>query len=292
MRPRKPKNVEVLVLGFDVERAINPILKEEGDVDRVHIIVESNSLSLDKDPKAYFCCERVKEILIKNGKSDIQIHPIDKNDFFDVYSLMSTISKIVKTEVTEGNRVTINISTGPKTAAVAGTLIALMYSNKKGFDVKAYYAKAIDYGRRIPDLKEKIKKVKFDGVESDTKSDLQEKIQTSCGYDGSFFLPPYSIETPSEDVIFLLHTLKNSPNITQKELVTLFKKSGLIRDGSEEAKRSEFRRIQKQTEPYLKLTEKGGPNHGSKRRPIWILNECGENALKAFKEINQYILPQ
>lgn len=124
--------VHIIPLGYDDMRVIWPLIEKK--VDRVYVIrhITDNKEKLDK----YY--NWIKKQLAKE-LPQIEIYD-SVADLWNLHELIEIIRKIIRDERKRGNIVYVNVSTGPKVAAIAG-MLACMICNSISYYVRLDYSK-------------------------------------------------------------------------------------------------------------------------------------------------------
>lgn len=174
----KPRlRVHICPVGFEVLRVAEPLLKMSAD--KAYLITHR------RDDPAHQCVSRIKEVLRKRN-SRVEI----VEAYVDIWNLVDCVSKfkeIIQTEA--GNSVYINVSTGTKVTAIAGTTVSMLTESIP------YYAK-VDHTRQrsvIP---------------------ANEKVEEA------FPIPVYSMVSPKHDALKLLKFVDEAGgSIRKKDLI-------------------------------------------------------------------------
>src|SRR5574341_294511 len=158
------KKVHLIPMGYEIDRVELP-LRDIG-ADRVYLITDEK----ESETGILYLKEltrRVKKLV--NEKNFIVLNcPL-----WDFCRLMSLLCELVRKEKSQGNFVYINLSSGSKLSAIAGTLASLMYG------AVPYYVQAEKYNIEHPD----IEVGKITGITSGVKKILK--------------IPSYTIEPPA-----------------------------------------------------------------------------------------------
>ncbi len=177
---------------------------------------------------------------------------------------MSLLCELVRKEKSKGNFVYINLSSGSKLSAIAGTLASLMYG------AVPYYVQAEKYNIEHPD----IEGGKIIGITSGVKKILK--------------IPSYTIEPPADELIGALAILsENKGKLTQKEYIFRLEEKGLVKDAiitrgrKKEVTKKGYARAKRQY--FEKLEDKGWALKKGKGRASYIeITEEGKNTYETF----------
>jgi len=252
------KKVHIVPMGYEIDRIEFP-LREIG-ADRVYLITDEEEKEIG--------LRYLEELTIRIKKI------VNEKDFtilrcpmWDFRKLMSLLCEQVRKEKSAGNFVYINLSSGSKLSAIAGTLASLMY------EAVPYYAQAKNYNIQQPDLKSG----EIQGITSGVSKILK--------------IPSYSIEPPDDELISALAILsETNGRISQKDYIFELERKGLIKDvtmkgikrmevtkkGYARAKRSYFEKLQ----------DKGWIIKKGKGRSSYIkITEEGKNTFETFKNV-------
>ena len=135
------KQVHIIPLGYEFDRAVKPA--DAREIDRVHLItIDDIDKYSSPNEKALTQKQRYFDQLVKNyfEKRGIEVI-IHYVDIFDILSVMSLISKIIKEEQVNGNIVSVNMSACGRLTSFAVTQAAMAHQ------VKLYYVRADRYSR-------------------------------------------------------------------------------------------------------------------------------------------------
>ncbi len=249
------KKVHLIPMGYEIDRIELP-LRDIG-TDRVYLITdekesETGTLYLKE------LTRRVKKLV--NEKNFIVLNcPL-----WDFRKLMSLLCELVRKEKSAGNFVYINLSSGSKLSAIAGTLASLMYG------AVPYYVQAEKYNIEHPD----IDGGRIIGITSGVKKILK--------------IPSYTIEPPADELVSALAILsENGGKISQKEYIFELEKRGLIKDATsvsrkhKEVTKKGYAKAKRQY--FEKLEDKGWAVKKGKGRSSYIeLTEEGKNTFETF----------
>jgi hypothetical protein len=225
------KKVHIVPVAFEFDRAVLPVL--EIGADKIYLLTGAQE---GEGPLTSAMGMRVKRKLQKRVK-DVEIV---NYGFYDYNNIFRHLVKIARDE--KDNHVMINLSSGGRIVAIAGTLAASMY----GWN--PYYAKPEEYGGK----------------------------ERSKGLDEIFEIMTYPVAKPEDELVTCLSLMDGIE--TQKSLMLKLEKTGIFVDevpGKKLSKRSymEFKRS------YMDpLVEKGWITKDTKGRTsrLEITKEGGE----------------
>ncbi|MCK4928676.1 MAG: hypothetical protein KAR76_02975 [Methanosarcinales archaeon] len=252
------KKVHIAPMGYEIDR-IELAIKQIG-ADRVYLIKNP-----EESKQGIFYLNELKQRipkLIPPEELKIMECPI-----WDFQKTMSLLCELVRREKSAGNFVYINLSSGSKLSAVAGTLASLMYG------ATPYYVRAAEYNIEFPETKNGDIK----GVTSGIKEILQ--------------IPVYAIEPPADNLIRALVVLfEKGGRIKQKEYIIALEDKELLKDvtsGSgrrKEVTKKGYARAKRQY--FEKLEEKELIIKKGKGRSSFIeITKEGENTFQTFKDV-------
>lgn len=162
-----PERVHIAPVGFEIDRVVLPFMRMKGE--RIHLIVRQ-----DSNKRGINCLERIVEDL-ERAKKPYKIHKAE----LDLLKLIYTCRKIIEGELSSGNRVFVNISSGGSIQGVACHFATLTF--KRG--VSAYYAYPEKYIEYVDPNRQ----------------------QNSAGLSKIEMVPHYSIDLPTpQEMSFLL----------------------------------------------------------------------------------------
>ncbi|MEN3034784.1 MAG: DUF6293 family protein [Candidatus Methanosuratincola petrocarbonis] len=162
-----PERVHIAPVGFEIDRVVLPFMRMKGE--RIHLIVRK-----DSNERGINCLERIKEDLDRHQKP-YEIH----KEELALLRLIYTCRKIIEGEISSGNHVFVNISSGGSIQGVACHFATLTF--KKG--VSAYYAYPEKYIEVVD----------------------PNRAQNSAGLSKIEIVPHYSIDLPTpEEISFLV----------------------------------------------------------------------------------------
>lgn len=249
------KKIHIVPMGYEIDRIEIP-LRDIG-ADRVYLITDENE---GKTGLLYLkeLNRRIKKLI---REKDLTILNCAMWDF---RQLMSLLCELVRKEKSAGNFVYINLSSGSKLSAIAGTLASLMYG------AVPYYAQAEKYNIEHPD----IEGGKIKGITSGVKKILK--------------IPAYTIEPPADELIRALAILlEHDGRISQKEYIFELENQGLLKDATEKwGKRKEVTKkgyAKAKRHYFEKLEDKGWVEKKGKGRSSYIkITEEGKNTFETF----------
>ncbi len=228
-------------MGFEVARVTEPLLRMRAD--KAYLV----SYKFGDAAASYLT--RIKSTLLKEYK---QIQLVEEYlDLWDLFACITKFKEIVRKE--EGNLVYINVSTGTKVTAIAGTIVSMLAGSTP------YYAR-VNYGP------------------------LPIAVPPTEKVDDPFEVPVYKIMSPSAPALKILEIIeKENGSIRKKDLIARLRKLGLIRpvansDLSASAEHSQLK-------PHLGPLERDWKFvtvESRGRSSIVKLTEQGRTALKVF----------
>lgn len=249
------KKVHIVPMGYEIDRIEIP-LRDIG-ADRVYLITDLK----ESETGTLYLRELTRRIrhLIVEKELNVLNCPL-----WDFRKQMSLFCELVRKEKAQGNFVYINLSSGSKLSAIAGTLAALMYG------AVPYYAHAEKYNIDHPD----IKGGKITGITSGVKKILK--------------IPSYTIEPPADDLVTALAMLsEKNGKLSQKEFIFRLEDKGLLKDAT--GSRGKNREVTKKgyakarRQYFEKLEEKGWAVKKGKGRSSHIeITEEGKNTYETF----------
>ncbi len=135
------KDIHIIPLGYEFDRAIRPF--DERHIDRVHLITmdemekysSPNERALTNKQRYY---DNLVIKFIENRGIEIVVHRID---MFEILSVMALVSRIIKEEILQNNRVSVNMSACGRLTSFAVTQAAMAHQ------VKLYYVRADAYSQ-------------------------------------------------------------------------------------------------------------------------------------------------
>jgi len=227
--------------GFEVRRIVDPAIEMRAD--RVYLLTDSPKAKL----KPYH--DRVVKRLKAAGIESI----VRLCEVWDPNAVVGEIGKIADAE--RGNHLYVNLGTGPKTCAIAGSLAAMLW----GLD--AYYPK-VDYDA---------------GPDDPAIPDDRPVTSTT-------FVPTFHLDPPGGDVLSVLESLgeKRGKPARKKEVVEHLRERGHLKAGSS------AQSDQNVADRALKRALEWGflDSEGEGRRRRLRLNERGEAGRKMFGHLS------
>lgn len=135
------KQVHIIPLGYEFDRAVRPF--DENYIDRVHLITmdeiekysSPNERVLTNKQRHY---DNLVIKYIENLGIEIVVHRVD---MFEILPVMALISRIIKDEILQNNRVSVNMSACGRLTSFAVTQAAMAHQ------VKLYYVRADAYSQ-------------------------------------------------------------------------------------------------------------------------------------------------
>lgn len=254
------KKVHIAPMGYEIDR-IEQAVKNIG-ADRVYLIKDPDE---SEDGKLYLneLTGRLNK-LIPTEELKILECPI-----WDFQKNMSMLCELVRREKSAGNFVYINLSSGSKLSAVAGTLAALMYG------ATPYYVRAEHYNIKHPETKNGDIK----GVTSGIKEILQ--------------IPIYNIEPPADELIRALSILwEKGGRIKQKDYIFALEEKGLLKDVTsgtgrrKEVTKKGYARAKRQYFEKLEYNE-WIAKKGKGRSSFIEITKEGESTFRTFKDATE-----
>lgn len=236
--------VHIVPVGFEIDRVIEPLIRSKAD--KVWLVIEENIEQRDAHFHYKKIKERLKELNIECDERRCNIHSL--------FLLLNTYRMIIEDE--QKNHIYINVSTGNKIEAIAGTMASMIFNNDS-IKVKPYYVVPENY---------EIKPTKG-------------QPQFTSGFNKIIELPNYKIERPTEPLIAALKIIQENNLASKKILIEKFMEKKLIvigkTDHTESAKHSQLN--SKYLEP---LQEKDLIKIQGKGKAARIrISEDGENIL-------------
>lgn len=130
-----PENVHIIPLGHEIDRAVQPLLKQRAD--RVHLLAIPQEAELDPVMKEKQIGFTLKVTAILNReKIPVEFHGVD---MFDILDVMKKVSRIIVTEKARGNNIYVNMSACGRKTSFAVTIAAMFH------EVPVYYVSADGY---------------------------------------------------------------------------------------------------------------------------------------------------
>ena len=210
--------------------------------------------------------EWFKEVKQDLRDADIKVEPESCN-IFDMYSVVERISRVVKRN--PDAEILVNLSTGSKLSAIGG-MIACMAN-----DITPYYAQPKGYGERE-----------------------EEEIQpVSYGYEKSWELSAYPMETPKEQDIWVMEYLSQNTSVSKTALIEFGRGDRDMGAGYGPKGRLPFMNEQYKDTPQGNhnrlnnriigpLTENGWIETEKRGTNVYVeLTEEGQDTLRAFRHL-------
>jgi len=239
MKP--PLRVHICPVGFEVLRVTEPLLRMRAD--KAYLV----SYKFGDAAASYLT--RIKSTLL-DGYKHIQLVE-EYLDLWDLFACITKFKEIVRKE--EGNLVYVNVSTGTKVTAIAGTIVSMLTGSAP------YYAR-VNYGP------------------------LPVAVPPTEKVDDPFEVPVYKILAPSTSAMRILEIIeKESGSIRKKDLIAKLRKVGLIRStgNAELTPSAEHGRLKPHLDP-LEKEWKFVTVESRGRSSIVKLTDQGRTALKVF----------
>lgn len=174
------EEVHYILVGFDFERLIQPFNQDDFDADRIVLIYSEPTSEQDKEGRFG---RRIARDLRDQAESvlDIEVEMEPISELFDYPRLYQTAYHAIESEISDGNRVFINISSTPRTVAFAFVAAANTHiTNHPEYrdDIYVYYVSAENY--MITEILEELdKEIEFlSGLEDDvdTESSQEDRL--------------------------------------------------------------------------------------------------------------------
>lgn len=174
--------VHVIPLGWEYDRVVLPV--DSMKAHRVYLLSDPSENPL----RAHY----LRKVTRRLRAGHIEVKVVGVDTFKDLLGTMKSISRIIKLELAQGNRVFVNVATSGKIAAIAATLAAMAHlPPERGL---VYYVAAGDYP-------------------STRKSQLAHGI--AKGMDGDPVpIPLFKIRLPDMDCRIVLAELSAAPDHT------------------------------------------------------------------------------
>lgn len=256
MKPLKRElHTHIIPLGTEIDRAVIPL--REYNATKAVILCDRNPDGISE----YFL-NRIKKRIREECPNVKDVSVECWFDWRDLSSIIAKMSEVVRREQEAGSHTWINISSGSKLSAIAGTMVAMMYGSH------AYYVVPEKYAKRV-------------------------KRQATTGFADAIEIPRYSIEAPDDRLVYVLSVIDRYGRPSQKTLVRELTEKGLLRSKSEDgvgslndnAVYALFRR-----KFLVPLEEKGWVRREGRRRGATVvLTEDGRTQLETFKNSNKMI---
>lgn len=240
-RVQRDLRVHIAGQGFEVRRIVDPALQMRAD--KVYLVTDPPKANL----KPYH--DRVLKRLKAAGVETVVRHC----EVWDPNAVVGEIGRIASEE--RENHIYVNLGTGPKTCAIAGSLAAMLW----GLD--AYYPK-VDYSKPSEDA----------------------AVPEDRPVTGTTYVPTFRLDPPAPDVLAVLELLdeKKGRPARKKEVVERLRDRGFLGRGerSAQAEQNLADRVLKRAQEWGFLDSTG---EGTKRRIR--LNERGDAGRKMFAHL-------
>lgn len=233
--------VHVAGQGYEVRRIVDPALDMRAD--RVYLLTDKPEGKLR--PYHDLVLRRLQD-------AGVETH-VRLCEVWDPNAVVGEIGRIADAE--EGHHVYVNLGTGPKTCAIAGSLAAMLWS------LDAYYPR-VDYNAPPPD---------------------DPALSEDRPVRGTTFIPTFQLDPPGPDVLAVLELLdeKRGRAVRKKEVVERLRERAFLKTGtSAQADQNFADRVLKRAMDWGFLDSEG---EGRKRR--LRLNERGEAGRKMFRHL-------
>ena len=233
--------VHVAGQGYEVRRIVDPAVEMRAD--RVYLLTDKPDAKLQ--PYHDLVLRRLREAKVE---TEVRLCAV-----WDPNAVVGEMGRIAAAE--RENHVYVNLGTGPKTCAIAGSLAAMLWN------LDAYYPR-VDYKAPPP--------------EDPALSEDRPVRETT-------FVPTFHLDPPGPDVLSVLELLdeKKGRAARKKEVVERLAERGFLRrEASEQAKQNFADRVLKKAMDWGFLDSEG---EGRKRR--LKLNLRGEAGRKMFNHL-------
>ena len=184
---KNPLRVHICPVGFEVQRVADPLARMKAD--------KAYLITYRADDPAHQCLVRIKESLSKQA---VQIQLIE--EYVNIWDLVQCIIKfkdVIRRE--RGNTVFINVSTGTKVTAIAGTIVSMLEGSTP------YYAKVDHTQQRQP-------------------------IPTKEKVEEPFEVPVYGLQPPRPEALRVLEFVeKSGGSARKKDLIRKLREIQIIR---------------------------------------------------------------
>lgn len=170
--------VHYIPVGFDFERLIHPISKEELPADRIILITHKD----ERDDAARLASNMARNIedYFEHTPRSVEQRELGRNEMYDYEFLYPWAHREISRELNDGNEVFINISSMPRTVAfafatAANSLIAERQDEKEDIRhrLHTYYVRPDDY-LVLELLRELKKEIKYLSEQEDQQA--QERL--------------------------------------------------------------------------------------------------------------------
>jgi len=248
-KPLVKLRVHIAPVGFEVDRVVLPLVDLKAD--KVWLIIEPNIESSDASYHYNEIQERLDSLGVLSDKKQCEIH--------DLFGLLNIYRKIIDDE--KGNQIFINVSTGTKIEAIAGTMASMIFRDSTT-EITPYYAKPKNY-----------------------EITPEKGQQFTSGYDGVIQLPNYRIERPKPRLIKALKIIQDGQPIRKKDLIDYCVKEKLIEidPNSKHPESAKHSQLSKNLIEPLQQWDLISVSERGKRSRICITQD-GENILRFLSE--------
>ncbi len=244
-----PLRVHICVVGFELDRISGAAIKEKAD--KVYLISQK-----ENDKGRIFFIENKKRLI--NEGIIVEEQFVERIN--ELSGIVSKIKSIIKNE-DEENAIYLNISSGSTLSAIAGTMISMMFENKR--NIIPYYVKPEFY---------------YENIDKKTQDEIKEKnnrlVPRSIGVKEINEILTFPIRLPNEELLIILKHLQIRENedeiVTKKDLIE-FSKQNKYLNNSREKKRSISVRLKDKSEN--KNSKSSSKNEKSKQQArdyAWI----------------------
>ncbi len=298
------KKVHIVPIGYDIERVTEPIfLEENGAADLVYLLTHDEVLER-KEKRAHHCLQEARKILETRVPKVDPISVGSKEDFFDLQTMMSKMCFLIRKEIeVDKNDVYVNISTGSKISAVAGTLACLMYGGTPYYVRPEKYSEE-KYGRDCSFYNSKNGICDYNDGASDHKKypPLSIGLRPESGTIKE--LKNFDIKPLEDKFISTLKIIDEYPaGTTQENIIYSLAKDNIcddqdrkaideLRGKREKERKKEFGKIRSRfrREYFVRLKKKNLiRNEGNNRNPKWSITEMGSFLLNILDEGNECV---
>lgn len=194
--------IHVIPLGYEFDRAVRPLDNEK--VNRVHLVtMDEIEKYSSPDEQALTKKQRHYDDLVTNYIQNLGIEIVTHRvDMFDILSVMTVISQIIKEERLKNNKISVNMSACGRLTAFAVTQAAMAHN------VQLYYVRADAYSQN----------------EDETEKHGLSICQSCRIWD----LENFRFDLPTDlDRTILIKIAKNTDGITGEELIHEIISSGI-----------------------------------------------------------------
>ncbi|KDE54429.1 hypothetical protein EI28_01880, partial [Methanoculleus sp. MH98A] len=182
-KPLVKLRVHIAPVGFEIDRVVLPLTDLKAD--KVWLIVEPKIESSD----ASYHYNEIKHQLNSSGIISDEM----RCNIRDLFVLLNTFREIVERE--KGNQIYINVSTGTKIEAIAGTMTSMIFRDDIT-EITPYYVCPEKY-----------------------EITPEQGQQFTSGYKGVIQLPNYKIDRPKPRLIKTLKIIREEQPIRKKDLI-------------------------------------------------------------------------